>query len=537
MPVLSRSAMLLWLFFAASAAWAQNDVSAKASVSGVVRDASTGLPIKDAEVRGLSGSKRAIEATTDSNGRFTLDGLDPGQARIRAFHFFLGGDATTVVNLRPGLNPDPIEIQLRTGGHISGRVLDPDGKPLARVSVRALRRVWMMGKLMYLAVGSDDTRADGQYYIDGLPSGREYILQARIDRTSDPKAISDVSQDPAARKQIWAPTYYPNADSPERALAIPLESNDDRGKMDIRMLRSPSFCVSGEASLPGAAGSLHFRLSDRPPSDGDSTGELGPDGKFRICDLYPGAFRLFVNVQNGRPAAGVQGESAITIVDRDLDNVGVSPVTRAIPVSGQILWSGAPEQLTAGAQLMLNVLALDGALLFPESSGRFAIPGKFSLNAPLLGDEIALRVQDVPGNAYVKQISYNGAIIANGALIPKTPGALLIVLSPDGVRIGVKVTDKDGNPLPESNIALIPGSPDSEAALALSVLTGKTDLQGNWTSNLLAPGKYSVLATNSPLDESYESIENLWRSRTEAQTIDLAPGSAATMSVVRSSRR
>jgi hypothetical protein len=41
-----------------------------------------------------------------------------------------------------------------------------------------------------------------------------------------------------------------------------------------------------------------------------------------------------------------------------------------------------------------------------------------------------------------------------------------------------------------------------------------------------APGKYFVLATETPIDQSPECIAKLWRARIEAKEVDLSPGAA-----------
>lgn len=152
-----------------------------ASLHGIVRDASTGVPIADAEIRVLSavGGGAQTEATSDAEGLFTLSGLATGPARLRVFHFFLGGNIIQEVNVSGDPSAPPLEIRLRTGGHISGRVTDQQGNPIPGVFVAALRRVYRTGKLQYLGVGGDDsTRGDGQYYIDGLEAGHAYIIQS-----------------------------------------------------------------------------------------------------------------------------------------------------------------------------------------------------------------------------------------------------------------------------------------------------------------------------------------------------------------------
>lgn len=544
-----RVAFVLGLLFSIPAVRAQtaDPASPKASLSGVVRDANTGAPIQDAEVRGgLVGSKVQAEATTDSAGRFTLADLDVGQVQVRAFHFFLGGDVTKVVSLTAGKKPEPVELRLRTGAHISGRVTDPDGKPLAGIFVRAYTRVYSIGKLEYVPVGGDDgTNSDGEYFIDGVEAGRGYIIQAIRDRSADVKAISDAPQDPAQRKPILATTYFPSVDSPERAIVLNLGSNDTRAHTDIEMLRSPTYCVEGAAQIGDNDAEAPFALRDQSPSVGTSRGVLGPGGKFRICDLYPGEYSLTLNTQrkNG-PASNISAGASVTILDRDAGPIKVTPAPATLTLSGQVVWDGTPPTPPAEAFLTVQIQARAvGAILargigplFGDFSAspslRVSVPGTFSFDNPRWQGDGLIRVINVPAGAYVKDITYNGESVLYDAWTPASSGNFVITLGQDGARIGVKAVDKDGNPAPESSIALIPRNTNSESALSITLRSGKTDAQGAWTSELLPPGKYLVVATDLPLDQSFEAIDKLWLARGKAQEVELTPGGTVAVTLI-----
>ena len=520
MPPASRTMLLLVLLSTPALPQA-----APLKVFGMVRDEATGAPVADAEVRSSSPSIGNIQATTDAQGQFTLDGLAPGEAKIHVFHFFLGGDITKVVNLREGPDQKPIEILLRTGGHISGHVTDQEGKPLAGISVRALRRVYSKGQLQYAYAGGDDsTRSDGQYYIDGLPAGRGYIIQAQRSRDADVKPVAEDPEDPALRKDIPAPTYYPNADAPERAIPVLVESNDTLDHVDIRLLRSPSYCVQGAVdfrSLGIAANeAVSFNLGDRPPSVGRTGGTLGPDGKFRICELYPGDYSFSLSIQRGRAAAEA---SSITVIDRDVDRVTPKPLDRSVTLTGSVDWVGETPILPEEKRFIAIQLGGPG-LGFPPQ--RIPLTGEFSLDpalpwAPQFLDSGTITVSALPPGAYVKSIQHVNHNLA-------------ITLAAGGARITAQAADKDGNPVPETYIAIFPASPESPSALSASLRSGKTDSRGVWTSEFLPPGKYSVLATGTPMETSlqsvfldniaFETIEKLWLARGQAQTIDLSPG-------------
>jgi protocatechuate 3,4-dioxygenase beta subunit len=100
------------------------------SISGTVRDASTGAPLSNVRIS-LPGSEAA---TTDSEGRFRLEEIEPGPKRVWASDSVRGAGAGVSVMVRAG-EEATVEIRLKPGGSISGRVVDSGGQPVARVVV------------------------------------------------------------------------------------------------------------------------------------------------------------------------------------------------------------------------------------------------------------------------------------------------------------------------------------------------------------------------------------------------------------------
>ena len=510
--------------------------SSKVSLRGVVRDASTGVPIADAEIR-VAGSKG--EATTDSAGQFTLSDLNVGQVQIRVFHFFLGGDVTKVVSVTGDPTQAPVEVRLRTGGHISGRVTDPDGKPLAGIFVKALRRVYSMGKVEYANAGGDDsTNANGEYFIDGIPAGRGYIIQASQDWSKDVKAISDEAGDPKLREPILAQTYYPRADAPERAVVVPLTSNDTREHIDIEMARSASYCVEGSADLGNYEGQVQFAVGGRAPSFGAARGTLGQDRKFRVCGLSPGEYSVQVNsINNGSPG-GFSGSAPAQVVDRDVIAITVSRSPSTVVLTGQVVWAGTPpDPPLADAFLTAEIVGRFGGAgkVFLNASTlqpiRASVPGTFAVEYPYL-EGAGWRVTHVPAGAYVKDVSYNGASVMNEEFALSSGGSFAISLGQDGGRIAVKASDKDGKGVGENWVALISVNAASAGALAAGLRIGRTDAQGAWTSEVVPPGRYLVLATDATVDQSYEAIEGLWLARGKAQEVEVGVGTMAAVMLV-----
>lgn len=109
---------------------------------------------------------------------------------------------------------------------------------------------------------------------------------------------------------------------------------------------------------------------------------------------------------------------------------------------------------------------------------------------------------------------------------------LRIVVARDGGFISAKVADKDGNPVPNSYVLTLPQGATTEALLAAQLISGQTDQNGVYSSDMLAPGKYLVLASTAPVDMTPESISKLWRARSHAQEVEVSANGTAQVNLV-----
>ncbi|MHC4952565.1 MAG: sigma-70 family RNA polymerase sigma factor [Planctomycetota bacterium] len=108
-------------------------------ISGLVLDESTREPVEGATVVGFDYARgESIRVTTDGEGRFRI-----ATNGDRAFRLVVRSPNRAVRELayvRPA--PEPMEIVVGAGGVLNGRVVDPDGKPIAGAVVRAMRRLF-----------------------------------------------------------------------------------------------------------------------------------------------------------------------------------------------------------------------------------------------------------------------------------------------------------------------------------------------------------------------------------------------------------
>lgn len=508
------------------------------TISGVVRDAGTGNPLAGATVyanRNANGPK----ATTDARGHYTLAGLQAGQHRLSAFASpergpEPGAYATKRVTLAPGQELNSINFHLRAFGKISGRILDQNREPAPGIFVFLIAREYRLGALRYVFAAIGTSNDQGEYVVNRVESGRAFLLMA-AKRTMKLDAFSELPANPKLRKPAVVPTYFPGTSSFEGAQPVTLRAGERREGVDLTLLRSPSFCIEGVLQGPRGPEELSFWLAARSPTSGESgdggvfmmppNGVTGPNGKLRICDLYPGEFQLSVLSKTTSSTPAFWGSQPVAITDSDVTKLSMAaPVP--VPVTGEVVWEGPPPEPPITGKLNISLYPLTRAPFMSEASmAKAPIPGVFSLGSALV-DDYYFRYYGIPSSAYLKDITYAGRSIRYEPFRPGSAigaASLRFVLAGDGGTLAAKVTDKDGNPVADSRVIVLPASAPSEAILADAMIQGQTDQKGVWTSNRFAPGKYYLLASETPVDKSPESIGRLWRARLQAKEIEVGP--------------
>src|SRR5262249_29514383 len=150
----------------------------KCVISGTVVNSATSEPLDKVEIEAEpSGKGTPATATTDAQGRFTMPNLEPGQYRIKGrrnrfldtYYGARRAESTGIpIALEPGQTLKALTFKLHPFGVIAGTIRDPEGEPLARMAVTALRVRFEDGRRKVSAVDSAYTDELGQYRITGL---------------------------------------------------------------------------------------------------------------------------------------------------------------------------------------------------------------------------------------------------------------------------------------------------------------------------------------------------------------------------------
>lgn len=238
-----------------------------AVVSGVVLDAS-GQPAIGAEIRRWAPPLpegtifyEAPLATTDGDGRYRIDDLAPGRARLEARH---GGLGRAVRELEATAGEHLLDFQLEAAATVSGVVVDRFGSPVsgAQVVVRAPLASWVPPRIVSDGAGAFEIRglAAGRYTLDAVKRG--------VGRSVE---------------------------------SVGFELQDD--SMEGLVLEiAPTGTVTGRLFGLAPEELSSVRIHAGPLMD---VGTIDYEGSYRIADLQPGAWTIVAEVSStGRRAMG-----------------------------------------------------------------------------------------------------------------------------------------------------------------------------------------------------------------------------------------
>jgi len=211
------------------------------------------------------------------------------------------------------------------------------------------------------------------------------------------------------------------------------------------------------------------------------------------------------------------------VTDRDVHDVKLLKRDFTSPVSVDFVWDGdPPAQLPPPSGIVL----LQTARMNHELSFGFVASGA-SEAVPLQPDEYTIDVHWINPGWYVKDIMCGGRSTLHGAALlggAESCGSLRIVLAHDGGSLALRVADRDGNPIPDAYVAIIPESAAStEAEMSAAMTFGQTAANGVYSATSLQPGKYRILATNETIDLASNRVDKLWLAQSRAQEVEIGP--------------
>ncbi len=535
----AKSVVLALQFLALFSAWGttQDAPSPKATavISGTVIDAVTRQPLRAVEVHARNiapgqSSPHASSATTDAEGRFTLEGLAAGRYFVSALHAGYVGQRVTgggsngrLLIVGPDQHTTGVVVELTPGANIFGHIKNAEGKPISGVQLEVVKYFYGDGgKQLHSVTAPSFTDAAGEYRINGVAPGQYYLRAI-------PPSASHVGK--AAEKDAFAPTYYPNALDITTAAPLMVRAGADLAGMDITFTPVPAVTVTGKILILGAPSQHTGAEVTLIANDAGWQRETTADAKgtFKLEGVPAGEYTLVARIVPANPRNKMLwGQRPLHVGDRDIRNADFH-IGPGVQINGRIHVDEKsnvdltrinatlqPEGNSSVTALMPDVTSItlrpDGAFTFtdvPEGTHR-------------------LDVSPLPAGYFLKS-SGTPDVLETGVPVSNSQSvALDLTLSPNAAQLTGTVAN-DHMPAAGAAVVLVPQG--SRKGLERYSRRSLTDQSGRFSMKSIIPGDYKILAFEG-VDRSFLADPDfLQRFEDRGESVHLQEGDTLNISL------
>ncbi|HST22627.1 MAG TPA: carboxypeptidase-like regulatory domain-containing protein [Blastocatellia bacterium] len=314
---------------------------------------------------GDTGTGRTTtKASADREGLFEFTRLPAGRYQIVAFapaYFsrtdeqdFQGGKT---IMLSDGESVEGINISLKRGGVITGRITDARGRPLVQqyitlASLDEQGRTQSFYSAYYRMMQTDDR---GIYRVYGLPSGR-YQVSVGVPLNQGHIRMG-------YGNTYYPITYHPGVMDESKATTIEVTSGGEAKGVDIVVGRIEKAytlrgrVVDADTGKPMAnqvCGYGYVHPYDNYISSVATGAQSDDKGEFRIESIVPGKFVALAMVGEGGELYADPAPFEIT--DNDVDGIEIK-IHRGASISGAVVIEGLSEQEAAAKFSEINLMA------------------------------------------------------------------------------------------------------------------------------------------------------------------------------------
>src|SRR5262245_1576928 len=396
------------------------------------------VTLKGEPVRGVTvilqvqnpGASNSPRAKADESGRFQFTGVAAGRYSVSALapayispedgNFGIMRGKT--LNVAEGEKVENVDLEIKRGGVIAGRVTDSQGRPVIEEAINLFKIGRNNQPQSYYSYGPnyDMQRTDdrGYYRIYGLPEGR-YMASVGYAENSGSASVS-------SGREFYPRVYYPNATSESEAKVIEVSEGSEATEIDITVPDpKQTHDVFGRVvdagtgqPVAGVEVVIGGLTKDGKYAGGYSGigGRSGPNGEFRMFGVLPGKYAILARPDDMRGGGGFISEPVIFDISEG-DATGVElKVSRGASISGVATIEGTndPKALAKLSQVTLTGYTRPTAPGPPAPPSRVMIKvntdGSFLVNGLQPGKAVISLVQ----SPNVRDLSI-GRIERNGA--------------------------------------------------------------------------------------------------------------------------
>ena len=456
-------------------------------------------------------------ATTDSEGQFEFTGLPAGTYRLFAspaqyssqyLSMAYGANRPTgmywpeqgqSIELKDGETFDKVVITLPRGGIVTGRVMDENGEPMARVQVYPM--AFPPGMSRAQRTGGGTTTDDlGQFRLWGLNAGEFIIVaDARSNSFVPPNAPPETEED----RTGYVTTYYPDTLDEGMAQRVRVKIGEEIQGIDIRVGQARLYHISGFVAdskgrpLAGANGQLMRRGSMMSVMPLIAMADA--KGQFQMRNVPPGDYRLVFRQQQNTvpfspdtPREPVEMASVpISIAGADVDNIMVT-TSLGTTMTGQIVFEGAPPTgNVTGMRVFASASSSNDFAGMPSPEpGTVTADYRFTLKG-LMGEYV---LRTGIANQYLKSVTANGEDVTDVAREFRASDRVTITMTSTVATIEGNVTDTRDVQLPEAGVILFAEDKASWRMNSIWTKRASFDAKAHFRIAGLMPGRYYVAA-------------------------------------------
>src|SRR5215813_12895663 len=452
-----------------------------------------------------SNPEAVQRARTDADGLFRIAGVAAGAYRLIALApGFISSDSVRpylqgkTINVSEGENVENIEIELKQGGVITGRVTNSRGRPLADERV-TLSKLDKNGRPpLNMTYGSNfemfQTDDRGVYRIYGLPEGR-YLVSVGFQQSA---GIG------AAGASFYPRTFHPDAANETEAKVIEITEGSENTDIDITVpepIRTRTISgrvVNAVTGFPVAGVEITWGVMSNgaiyPGYMGLPGDRSRTNGEFHLRGMTPGKYAVLPRGTNDNEFYGEPVMCDVSNGDASGVEVKVQP---GGSVGGYVVIEGTndPKALAKLTQPSLQVFfspnqsrtsRIDNPKINPD--GTFLVRG-----LPPGSVKIQYNPRPEDRGLALARIEHNGAPVSDGIKVgerEQVVGVLVVLTYKTfALRGEVKIT---GDVLP-AGVRLYANIKRMDQAPQASYFPGaEVDARGQFVIEGLTEGEYEV---------------------------------------------
>jgi hypothetical protein len=436
-------------------------------------------------------------------GRYLLQPLAPAHVLDPVSDYSMRGKQ---ISVEEGERVENIDLALRRGGVITGRVTDDEGRPVIAVPL-IVDYVEVRGERFFLYQMQNRFWTDdrGVYRLFGLPPGKYKI------------SVFAPSANRSRR------VYHPGTTDEGQAKAVEVTSGGVVEHVDIKFGRpSQTFEVAGRVTDESGQPVPNVRVEYRFTPQGDGvqsagrefgTGLVDGRGEFRLTELPPGSYTLVARADYNVEKSWYGESAQLELRDGNVTGLELK-VRRGGSVSGTVVVEGTRDAALLAQLTQYQVIGsvLSPGMPFRPQSARVSAAGTFRLTGLEPGTTRVEITSETPvkGLTHVRT-EHNGKPTTEG--VPVGPGedvtGVVVVLA-YGTGVIKGQIQVQGGPLPEGTTLFIGcRRADDATPQPYPRYGGVVDARGRFVIENLPTGEYELSVRKQDVASRPPSVKTL----------------------------